>query len=69
MADDDYKFPHEIEEEAQEQPKAVEDDIDIDVSAESDVDIEIEDDTPPQDRGRRPLDREVEDPPDEEVEQ
>ena len=31
------------------------DDVDIDISAESDVEIEIEDDTPEQDRGRKPL--------------
>lgn len=36
---------------------------------EDDVDIEIVDDTPEQDRGRKPLDREVEDPTDEELEE
>jgi hypothetical protein len=45
------------------------DDVDIDVSAESDVEIEIEDDTPEQDRGRKPLDRDVADPSDDEIEQ
>jgi hypothetical protein len=60
---DDYKFPHEVEEEAQANTE-----IDIDVSAESDVDIEIEDDTPEIDRKAKPLEREVEDPTDEEIE-
>jgi len=60
---DEFKFPHETEEEAQANT-----DIDIDVSAESDVDIEIEDDTPEIDRKAKPLEREVEDPTDEEIE-
>jgi hypothetical protein len=45
------------------------DDIEIDISGESDVEIEIVDDTPEQDRGRKPLEREVADISDEEVEQ
>ena len=45
------------------------DDVDIDISAESDVEIEIEDDTPEQDRGRKPLERDVADPSDDEIEQ
>jgi hypothetical protein len=60
---DDYKFPHETEDEAQANTE-----IDIDVSAESDVDIEIEDDTPEIDRKAKPLERDVEDPTDEEIE-
>jgi hypothetical protein len=64
MADNDYKFPHEIEEE-QGKPEA---DFDIDIDAEGDVDIQIEDDTPEVDRRARPLDKEVEDPTDEEIE-
>ena len=43
-------------------------DIDIDTSAETDVEIQIEDDTPERDRKAKPLDREVEDPTDEEIE-
>ena len=65
MPDDDYKFPHEIEEENQGKP---EDEIDIDISAEDDVDIQIEDDTPERDRKAKPLDHEVEDPSEEEIE-
>jgi hypothetical protein len=64
MADNDYKFPHEVEEE---QGKS-EADFDIDIDAEGDVDIQIEDDTPEADRRARPLDKEVEDPTDEEIE-
>jgi hypothetical protein len=64
MADNDYKFPHEIEED-QGKPEA---DFDIDIDAEGDVDIQIEDDTPEVDRRARPLDKEVEDPTDEEIE-
>jgi hypothetical protein len=60
---DEFKFPHETEEEAQASTE-----IDIDLSAESDVDIEIEDDTPEIDRKAKPLEREVEDPTDEEIE-
>ena len=69
MADydkDEFKFPHEVEEETQAQAK--DDDIEIDISAESDVNIEIEDDTPPRDRNARPLEKEVEDPTDDEIE-
>lgn len=65
MPDDDYKFPHEMDEENQGKP---EDDIEIDVDAEGDVSIEIEDDTPERDRKAKPLDRAVEDPSDEEIE-
>jgi hypothetical protein len=51
-----YKFPDEIE------------DTSIEVTTESDVEVEIVDDTPAQDRGRKPLDREVADPTEEEIE-
>jgi len=67
MPDDDYKFPHELEEEAAAKG-AADEDIEIDISGESDVSIEIEDDTPERDRRARPLNREVEDPSDEEIE-
>lgn len=58
-----FKFP---DEENKEQENNV--DIDIDTSAETDVDIEIEDDTPPRDKNAKPLDRDVADPTDEEIE-
>ena len=51
---DAYKFPDELE------PNSG--------SKEDDFDIEVIDDTPSQDRGRKPLDREVADPSDEEIE-
>ena len=49
-----YKFPDELESN--------------NGSKEDDFDIEVIDDTPSQDRGRKPLDREVADPSDEEIE-
>jgi hypothetical protein len=56
-----YKFPDETE--------ANVNGKDVNVTEhEDDVEIEIIDDTPVQDRGRRPLDREVEDPTDDEIE-
>lgn len=52
---DDFKFPDEQEEK-------------IEVEAEGgEVEIEIVDDTPDKDRGRKPLEKEVEDPTDEEI--
>jgi len=62
---DAYKFPDELEEENKQSAPA--DDVEITVAGD-DVEIEIVDDTPEKDRGRRPLDREVEDPTDDEIE-
>jgi len=56
---DEFKFPDEVE---NKKTAAVEFEI------EGDVDIEIEDDTPAYDRGKKPLDRQVEDPTDDEIE-
>jgi hypothetical protein len=53
---DDFKFPDEIDE-----PK-------VEITADDDVEVEIIDDTPEKDRGRKPLEREVEDPTDDEIE-
>jgi hypothetical protein len=51
-----YKFPDQAEEQ----------DIEVETE-ESDIELEVIDDTPPEDRNRKPLDREVEDPSDDEV--
>ena len=59
--DDEFKFPHEIEENNSSE------DFDIDIEAEGDVSIEIEDDTPERDRRAKPLDHEVEVPSDDEI--
>lgn len=46
--------------------KVQDDSIEIETE-ESDIDLEIVDDTPEEDRGRKPLDRDVNDPSDEEI--
>jgi hypothetical protein len=60
---DEFKFPDE-------EDNKVNAEIDIDTSGETDVDIdiEVEDDTPERDRNAKPLNREVEDPTDDEIE-
>ena len=58
--EDDFKFPHETEEEAKGKPAA---------EAEEDdgFDVEIEDDTPRKDRGRKPDETPPEDPTEDEL--
>lgn len=47
----------------------VNDEIIIETEGGSDIEIDIVDDTPEQDRGRKPLEKEVEEPSDDEIEQ
>ena len=64
MATGEFKFPDEVD---GAEAKGLEQEIEITVPADDDVEIAIIDDTPEKDRGRKPLDREVSDPTDEEL--
>jgi predicted phage-related endonuclease len=60
---DEYKFPDELENEttAELEDNSVE-------AASDEVEVEIIDDTPAKDRNRKPLDKAVDDPTDDEIE-
>lgn len=64
-----YKFPDEQDDDTVTAKQDQDTDLDVTVSTDDDVEIEIVDDTPEKDRGRKPLDREVADPTDEEIDQ
>jgi hypothetical protein len=55
---DAFKFPDEVGD----------DNVEVSIDNGADVEVEIVDDTPERDRGRKPLDRDVADPTDEEIE-
>ena len=61
-----YKFPDEDDNTSIKQGSETE--VKVSVDNDDEVEVEVIDDTPAQDRGRKPLDREVSDPTDDEIE-
>ena len=63
---EEYQFPDEAENKEASTPASEQQTPQVE---ESDVELEIVDDTPPQDRGRKPLEKEPEEVTDSELEQ
>jgi hypothetical protein len=63
-----YRFPDEQDGDTATSRQDQDTDLNVSISTDDDVEIEIVDDTPEKDRGRKPLDREVADPTDDEIE-
>jgi hypothetical protein len=62
-----FKFPDEQDDDKQVVDSTEDNEVKITADADDDVEIEIVDDTPERDRGRKPLEREVADPTDDEI--
>lgn len=62
---DQYKFPDE-EQDVQQDEELKQDEVEVEIE-EGDIDVEVVDDTPEQDRNRKPLNRQIEDPSDDEI--
>jgi hypothetical protein len=62
-----YKFPDELDNPSNKQDQSTDLDIEVTGVDDADVEISIVDDTPERDRGRKPLDRNVDDPTDDEL--